>query len=78
VALSADDAQDITGQCFFVWGGVVNVLRPWEAGEGFVADGRWDPDDLLAALRDRFPEGAAPAGMLAAMEQAGGRSLRVT
>jgi NAD(P)-dependent dehydrogenase (short-subunit alcohol dehydrogenase family) len=77
VALSADEAQDITGQCFFVWGGVVNVLRPWEAGEAFVAEGRWDPDQLLGALRDRFPEGAAPAGMLAAMEQAGGRSLRV-
>jgi NAD(P)-dependent dehydrogenase (short-subunit alcohol dehydrogenase family) len=78
VALSADDAQDITGQCFFVWGGVVNVLRPWEAGEALVADGRWDPDDLLAALRERFPTGAAPVGMLAAIEQAGGRSLRVS
>ena len=77
VALSADDAQDITGQCFFVWGGVVNVLRPWEAGEAFVADGRWDADELLGALRERFPEGAAPIGMLPAMEQAGGRSLRL-
>jgi NAD(P)-dependent dehydrogenase (short-subunit alcohol dehydrogenase family) len=77
VALSADEAQDITGQCFFVWGGVVNVLRPWEAGEAFVSDGRWDAGDLLAALRERFPDGAKPIGMLAAMEQAGGRSLRV-
>ncbi len=76
VALSADEAQDITGQCFFVWGGVVNVLRPWEAGEAFVADGRWNADELLGALRERFPEGAAPIGMLAAMEQAGGRSMR--
>ena len=77
VALSADEAQGITGQCFFVWGGVVNLLRPWEAGEAFVSDGAWDADDLLAALRERFPEGASPIGMLAAMEQAGGRSLRV-
>jgi NAD(P)-dependent dehydrogenase (short-subunit alcohol dehydrogenase family) len=77
VALAADEAQDITGQVFFVWGGVVNVLRPWEAGEGFVAEGRWDADELLAALRERFPEGTAPIGMLAAMEQAGGRSLRL-
>ena len=60
VALCADEAQDITGQCFFVWGGVVNVLRPWEAGEPFAADGRWDADELLSALRDRFPDGAAP------------------
>ena len=78
VALSADDAQDITGQCFFVWGGVVNLLRPWKAGEAFVSDARWDADELLAALRERLPDGAAPAGMLAAMEQAGGRSLRVS
>jgi NAD(P)-dependent dehydrogenase (short-subunit alcohol dehydrogenase family) len=77
VALAADEAQDITGQVFFVWGGVVNVLRPWEAGEAFVADGRWDADALLGALRERYPDGVAPVGMLAAMEQAGGRSLRV-
>jgi NAD(P)-dependent dehydrogenase (short-subunit alcohol dehydrogenase family) len=77
VALAADDAQDITGQCFFVWGGVVNVLQPWQAGEAFVADERWDADELLAALRGRFPDGAKPIGMLAAMEQAGGRSMRV-
>jgi NAD(P)-dependent dehydrogenase (short-subunit alcohol dehydrogenase family) len=77
VALAADEAQDITGQVFFVWGGVVNVLRPWEAGEAFAAEGRWDADELLGALRERFPEGAAPVGMLAAMEQAGGRSMRV-
>jgi NAD(P)-dependent dehydrogenase (short-subunit alcohol dehydrogenase family) len=77
VALSADDAQDITGQVFFVWGGVVNVLRPWEAGELFAAEGRWDADELLAQLRERFPDGAAPAGMVAAMQKAGGQSMRV-
>jgi NAD(P)-dependent dehydrogenase (short-subunit alcohol dehydrogenase family) len=77
VALAADEAQDITGQCFFVWGGAVNVLRPWEAGEAFVSEERWDADELLAALRERFPEGVRPVGMLAAMEQAGGRSMRV-
>jgi NAD(P)-dependent dehydrogenase (short-subunit alcohol dehydrogenase family) len=77
VALAADEAQEITGQCFFVWGGAVNVLQPWQAGEAFVADGRWDADELLGALRERFPEGTKPIGMLAAMEQAGGRSMRV-
>ena len=77
VALAADDAQDITGQCFFVWGGSINVLRPWDAGELFAADGRWDANELLSQLRDRFPEGAAPAGMVAQMARAGGRSMRV-
>jgi NAD(P)-dependent dehydrogenase (short-subunit alcohol dehydrogenase family) len=77
VALSADDAQDITGQCFFVWGGSVNVLRPWDAGELLAADERWDADELLAKLRERFPDGAAPAGMVAMMGKAGGQSMRV-
>ena len=76
VALCADDAQDITGQVFFVYGGVVNALRGWEAGELFASEGRWDPDDLLEALRERFAEGVAPAGMLASMQQAGGQSMR--
>src|SRR5512132_2571646 len=77
VALSADDAQDITGQCFFVWGGAVNVLRPWDAGELLASDGRWDADELLAQLKERFPDGAAPEGMVAMMAKAGGQSMRV-
>jgi NAD(P)-dependent dehydrogenase (short-subunit alcohol dehydrogenase family) len=77
VALSADEAQDITGQCFFVWGGTVNVLRPWEAGELLASDARWDADALLAELRQRFPEGVAPEGMVAMMSKAGGQSMRV-
>jgi NAD(P)-dependent dehydrogenase (short-subunit alcohol dehydrogenase family) len=77
VALAADDAQDITGQCFFVWGGSINVLRAWDAGELFAADGRWDADELLSQLRGRFPDGAAPAGMVALMAKAGGQSMRV-
>jgi NAD(P)-dependent dehydrogenase (short-subunit alcohol dehydrogenase family) len=77
VALCADEAQDITGQCFFVYGGAVNVLRPWDAGELITAEERWDAGDLLAQLRSRFPEGAAPGGMIALMAKAGGQSLRV-
>src|SRR6266550_4359204 len=76
VALSADEAQDITGQVFFSYGGVVNMLRGWEAGESFASDERWDPDLLLQELRDRLPDGAAPPGMLAAMHRAGGQSMR--
>jgi NAD(P)-dependent dehydrogenase (short-subunit alcohol dehydrogenase family) len=76
VALCADEAQDITGQCFFVYGGSVNVLRPWDAGELFAAEGRWDAGELLAQLRQRFAEGAAPAGTIPMMAKAGGRSLR--
>ena len=76
VALCADEAQDITGQVFFVYGGVVNMLRGWEAGELFASDERWDPDELLQELRDRLPDGATPPGMLASMHEAGGQSMR--
>ena len=76
VALCADEARDITGQVFFIYGGVVNMLNGWEAGELFASDERWDPDALLQELRDRLPDGAAPPGMLASMHQAGGQSMR--
>ncbi|HST26585.1 MAG TPA: SDR family oxidoreductase [Gaiellaceae bacterium] len=75
VALCADEAQDVTGQVFFVYGGAVNVLNGWSAGELFARDGRWDADELLAELRERFPNGVQPAGMIAGMMAAGGQSL---
>jgi len=76
VALAADEAQGITGQVFHVWGGAINALRGWSAGELFESDERWDADALLGELRSRFPDGAAPPGMMAGMQSAGGRSLR--
>ena len=76
VALCADEARNITGQVFFIYGGVVNMLSGWEAGELFASDERWDPGALLQELRDRLPDGAAPPGMLASMHQAGGQSMR--
>jgi len=76
VALAADETQHITGQVFHVWGGAVNALRGWSAGELFDAPEGWDADALLRELVARFPDGAAPPGMIAGMESAGGRSLR--
>jgi NAD(P)-dependent dehydrogenase (short-subunit alcohol dehydrogenase family) len=77
VALCADKAQDITGQVFFVYGGAVNLLSGWHAGELFAAgDARWDADALLAELHQRLRHGAEPRGMLASMHDAGGRSMR--
>ena len=77
VALAADEAQEITGQCFFVWGSSINVLRSWDAGELFARDERWDADELLSQLKERFPDGVAPQGMVAMMSKAGGQSMRV-
>jgi len=76
VALSADTAQNITGQVFHVWGGAINALQGWSAGELFSTDEKWDATALLGELLDRFPNGAAPGGMIAGMQAAGGQSLR--
>jgi NAD(P)-dependent dehydrogenase (short-subunit alcohol dehydrogenase family) len=76
VALCADEAQAITGQVFHVYGGAVNALRGWEAGELFDSDHGWQPEALLAELLERFPDGAAPAGMVASMQKAGAQSMR--
>ena len=76
VALCADEAQHITGQVFFVYGGVVNMLRGWWGDELFASEERWDPDALLRELQSRLPDGAAPPGMLESMHRAGGQSMR--
>src|SRR2546423_4630415 len=55
VALCADEAQEITGQVFHVWGGAVKAPRGWDAGEVFACDERWDADALLAELVERWP-----------------------
>src|SRR5213082_370328 len=38
VALCADEAQNITGQVFHVWGRAVNALRGWTSGDLFQHD----------------------------------------
>ncbi|HVL64656.1 MAG TPA: SDR family oxidoreductase [Actinomycetota bacterium] len=72
VALASDEAQDITGQCFFVYGGVVNVLKPWDVGVALAKEGRWEPDELLARMREALPGGATPEGMMPMMIKAAG------
>ena len=72
VGLATDAAQSITGQCFFVYGGVVNVLKPWDIGEPLVSDKKWDADEFATALTEKFPNGIAPEGMMPMMIKATG------
>ena len=72
VALASDEAQGITGQCFFVYGGVVNVLKSWDTGVVFARDSRWEADELVAKLAESFPGGIAPEGMMPMMVKATG------
>lgn len=73
VALSSDEAHNITGQCFFVYGGVVNVLKPWNVGVELAKQEAWDPDELLARLKEAFPAGVAPEGMMPMLAKATGQ-----
>jgi NAD(P)-dependent dehydrogenase (short-subunit alcohol dehydrogenase family) len=73
VALCADEAQDITGQVFYVYGGAVNRLRPWEPDTLMRSEIGWDPEALLAELRRCFPDGLAPRGGPEWMELAAGQ-----
>jgi NAD(P)-dependent dehydrogenase (short-subunit alcohol dehydrogenase family) len=72
VALASDEAQNITGQCFFVYGGVINVLKAWDSGVALKKEGRWEADELVAKLKEAFPSGAAPEGMMPMMVKATG------
>ncbi len=76
LALCADEAQHVTGQVFHVWGGAVNVLRGFGSGELLRADdGAWDAEALLDELLLRFPDGVAPAGLMAGIRDAGGEGF---
>jgi NAD(P)-dependent dehydrogenase (short-subunit alcohol dehydrogenase family) len=72
VALAADEAQGITGQCLFVYGGVINVLKAWDSGIVLSKDSRWEAEELLGKLTDAFPNGIAPEGMMPMMLKATG------
>ena len=72
VALCTDDAQSITGQCFFIYGGAINVLKPWDVGTVVKKDDYWDPDELAAKLKETFPSGIAPEGMMPMLTRAAG------
>ncbi len=72
VALCSDKAQAITGQVFHIFGGSVNMLVPWSAGELFSNADGWAADDLLNELVERLPDGAAPAGLIEMLEKVGG------
>jgi NAD(P)-dependent dehydrogenase (short-subunit alcohol dehydrogenase family) len=77
VALASDAAQGITGQCFFVYGGVINVLKPWEPGAFLAKDERWDASELVGKLAEAFVTGVRPEGMMAMLVKAtGGEGVR--
>jgi len=74
VALASDEAAGITGQVFFVYGPAINVLKPWDAGTLINQDSKWDPTELAERLKQEFPDGKAPEGMMPMVFKAAGQS----
>ncbi|MGI8709047.1 MAG: SDR family oxidoreductase [Actinomycetota bacterium] len=72
VGLASDEAANITGQCFFVYGGVVNVLKPWDMGISLSKDSRWEPEEFVSKLKEALPDGIQPEGMIPMMIKAAG------
>ena len=73
VALASDVAADITGQVFFVYGPAINVLKPWDTGTLIKQDSKWDPTELAERLKQEFPDGKAPEGMMPMVFKAAGQ-----
>jgi NAD(P)-dependent dehydrogenase (short-subunit alcohol dehydrogenase family) len=72
VALSADEAQDITGQVFYVLGGAVTRIKPFDVDFVMFNESGWEPEALLAEIRKNFPNGIAPEGPGPMMARANG------
>ena len=73
VALATEEAGSITGQCFFIYGGTINVLKPWDVGTFIKKDDYWEPDELAGKLKEAFPSGIAPEGMMPMLGKASGQ-----
>jgi NAD(P)-dependent dehydrogenase (short-subunit alcohol dehydrogenase family) len=71
VALCADEAQGITGQVFHIFGGAVDMLRPWSPGERFERESGWKAEELLSELLSRV-DGARPESLPDAIRKVGG------
>jgi NAD(P)-dependent dehydrogenase (short-subunit alcohol dehydrogenase family) len=50
VFLAREEAADISGQVFVVYGGTVNRLAGWQDVGTISVQHRWDPDELCAAI----------------------------
>jgi NAD(P)-dependent dehydrogenase (short-subunit alcohol dehydrogenase family) len=54
VAYLASDACELTGRTFFVQGGTVRVMEPWQLGHTLERDERWTVADLAELLPGLF------------------------
>jgi NAD(P)-dependent dehydrogenase (short-subunit alcohol dehydrogenase family) len=52
VAYLASEACTFQGETFFIQGGTVKRVKPWELGEGLERNERWTVSDLATAMED--------------------------
>jgi NAD(P)-dependent dehydrogenase (short-subunit alcohol dehydrogenase family) len=61
VFLAREEAADISGQVFVVYGGTVSRHAPWQEMATIKVEHRWQPDELLAAVSQTLvPQLKAP------------------
>ncbi len=60
VWLGSPESKDVTGQVFEVAGGAISVADGWREGPKLDKGGRWQPDELGAAVADLLKK-AVPA-----------------
>jgi NAD(P)-dependent dehydrogenase (short-subunit alcohol dehydrogenase family) len=75
VALAGEQGASITGQVFFVYGGTVTLMQPWQGGARFHCEAGWDADALAGALLAAYPHGLAAATLAERLAEAGGPLL---
>jgi NAD(P)-dependent dehydrogenase (short-subunit alcohol dehydrogenase family) len=61
VWLASEDAGDVTGRVFEVWGGQVAVADGWQHGVPADAGRRWEPAELGPVVRELLAKAPAPA-----------------
>lgn len=54
--LSRDEAAEITGQIFVVYGGTVQVMEPWRIASKISEERTWTSDELVLEARKLFPD----------------------
>ena len=54
--LATDEAADITGQTFMVWGGIVAHVRMPQVADILQKDGRWTVDELIERQAELFKD----------------------
>jgi len=56
VWLASDEAEDVSGQFFVVWGGAIHLVAPYQPVSSLVIDRAWTPEELIERRSELFGE----------------------